>query len=138
MRSNNDSKRINKNKLKQFIMRNKDLFWSISDKDKKKLSLDSIIETILNYGDEDNVKELFEIIGTKKVAEVFFKDISRKRVNYYPRTVNFFKFPFKIEHPVKFDSIITLPKLLDLAAMKAYAIGRRAKWNMNLNMRLNS
>lgn len=31
-------------------------------------------------------------------------------------------------NPVRIDSIITIPSLLSLAAMKAYALGRRAKW----------
>lgn len=42
--------------------------------------------------------------------------------------VTFFSYPWPIEHPVKFDTFITLPTLLTLAAMKAYALGRRAKW----------
>ncbi|HCE58512.1 MAG TPA: hypothetical protein DER09_11955 [Prolixibacteraceae bacterium] len=42
--------------------------------------------------------------------------------------VTFFHFPFIIEHRNKIKDIITLPDLLTLAAMKAYALGRRAKW----------
>jgi hypothetical protein len=42
--------------------------------------------------------------------------------------VTFFSYPWPVEHPVKFDAFITLPTLLTLAAMKAYALGRRAKW----------
>ena len=41
--------------------------------------------------------------------------------------ITFFQFPFKV--PVKKTSLgIKMPSLLDLAAMKAYALGRRAKW----------
>jgi hypothetical protein len=40
----------------------------------------------------------------------------------------FFSYPYSIQHPVKIDSIITIPSLLSLAAMKAFAMGRRAKW----------
>lgn len=40
----------------------------------------------------------------------------------------FFYFPHHIEHPVDFEGIIKIPALLDLAAMKAYALGGRAKW----------
>ncbi len=40
----------------------------------------------------------------------------------------FFQYPFKIEKKVLFENIIYLPDLIDLAAMKAYALGRRAKW----------
>lgn len=40
----------------------------------------------------------------------------------------FFQFPFEIKAKVKFENILKLPELLDLAAMKAYALGRRSKW----------
>lgn len=42
--------------------------------------------------------------------------------------ITFFSYPFTIQHPVNIDSFITIPSLLSLAAMKAYALGRRAKW----------
>ncbi len=40
----------------------------------------------------------------------------------------FFQFEFNIPHEVKVDKYITIPNLLDLAAMKAYALGHRSKW----------
>ena len=48
--------------------------------------------------------------------------------------LTFFNFPYKIEHKQKFNNIITLPTLLDLAAMKAYAFGGRAKWKDYVDM----
>ncbi|MBU0566636.1 nucleotidyl transferase AbiEii/AbiGii toxin family protein [bacterium] len=42
--------------------------------------------------------------------------------------MTFYSFPFKIENLIDFKSIIKMPSLLDLAAMKAYALGGRAKW----------
>lgn len=42
--------------------------------------------------------------------------------------VTFFQFPFTIEPSVSYESYLRLPSLLDLAAMKAYALGRRSKW----------
>ena len=48
--------------------------------------------------------------------------------------LTFFNFPFKIEHKQKFESIIKMPTLLDLAAMKAYAFGGRAKWKDYVDM----
>ncbi|MFH1129586.1 MAG: nucleotidyl transferase AbiEii/AbiGii toxin family protein [Patescibacteria group bacterium] len=36
--------------------------------------------------------------------------------------------PFKIDFSEKFEDIINIPDLLTLAAMKAYALNRRAKW----------
>jgi len=40
----------------------------------------------------------------------------------------FFRYPYKIDYSKKFDNIIKLPDLLTLAAMKAFALGMRAKW----------
>ncbi len=42
--------------------------------------------------------------------------------------ITFFNFPFEVEHKLKFENYITMPTLLDLAAMKAFALGGRAKW----------
>ena len=42
--------------------------------------------------------------------------------------ITFFNFPHKIVHSMDFDGIIKMPTLLDLAAMKTYALGGRAKW----------
>ena len=40
----------------------------------------------------------------------------------------FFQFPYKISYSESLDDIIKLPDILTLAAMKAFALGRRAKW----------
>ena len=40
----------------------------------------------------------------------------------------FLCFPYKIDFPQKFDGATKLPDLLTLAAMKAFALSRRAKW----------
>jgi len=42
--------------------------------------------------------------------------------------VTFFQFPHKINAKIDFNKIINTPTLLDLASMKAYALGGRAKW----------
>ncbi|MBI4993016.1 MAG: nucleotidyl transferase AbiEii/AbiGii toxin family protein [Candidatus Magasanikbacteria bacterium] len=40
----------------------------------------------------------------------------------------FFQFPYKINFSESFESVLKLPDILTLAAMKAFALGRRAKW----------
>ncbi len=40
----------------------------------------------------------------------------------------FFQYPYEIKSFINFEEIIRMPSLLDLAAMKAYALGGRAKW----------
>lgn len=42
--------------------------------------------------------------------------------------VTFFQYPFLINPSTKFEDYFRLPSLLQLAAMKAYALGRRSKW----------
>jgi hypothetical protein len=42
--------------------------------------------------------------------------------------LTFFHYPFKISFSQKFNSIINMPDLVTLAAMKAYALGRRVRW----------
>lgn len=40
----------------------------------------------------------------------------------------FFQFPYKIDYSESLGKIVKLPNILTLAAMKAFALGRRAKW----------
>lgn len=42
--------------------------------------------------------------------------------------VTFFQYPFQIEPVNHFEDCFRLPSLLQLSAMKAYALGRRSKW----------
>ncbi len=42
--------------------------------------------------------------------------------------LTFLEYPFKIEHEVDFEGIISMPNVLTIAAMKAYTLGRRGKW----------
>jgi len=42
--------------------------------------------------------------------------------------LTFFQFPHKINATINLNNIIKIPNLIDLAAMKAYALGGRAKW----------
>lgn len=42
--------------------------------------------------------------------------------------MTFFQYPFSVKTPHQLDKVIKMPGVLDLAAMKAYALGRRAKW----------
>jgi ABC-type nitrate/sulfonate/bicarbonate transport system ATPase subunit len=81
--------------IKEFIRENSSLFWYIKEDAKENISIELLVETILNYGNEKGVKKLFDLVGIKKVAEIFYKQISGTRVNYLPRTVHFFDLYFK-------------------------------------------
>ena len=71
-----------------------------------------------------------KIIEEKKYST---KDILYEAYDQMHLVVNsvkmtFFQFPHSIAATQKFGTIISIPSLLDLAAMKAYALGGRAKW----------
>ncbi len=40
----------------------------------------------------------------------------------------FFEYPYPVQVNCKFEDILKLPDLLNLASMKAFALGRRSKW----------
>ncbi|MBC8525630.1 MAG: hypothetical protein ISS28_02015 [Candidatus Cloacimonetes bacterium] len=86
---------MNSPEVKKFIRENSHLFWWIKEESKEDISLNLLVEAILNYGNEKSVKKLFELVGIKKVAEIFYEATNRIRVNYYPDVVNFFNLYFK-------------------------------------------
>lgn len=89
------NKSLNSTEIKQFIRKNNNLFWYIPEKKKQDISLDLLVETILNYGDMESVKKLFELIGIKKAFKVFKGQINNKRNNYFLPVRNFFELYFE-------------------------------------------
>lgn len=69
-----------------------------------------------------------------KISESGFPyDVTRHVTEQLNVTINdvkftFYQYPFPIETPDSFKGILRMPTLIDLAAMKAYALGRRSKW----------
>ena len=60
----------------------------------------------------------------KKIAE----DTDQLHLFINEIKVTFFNYPYQVEHTASLDKVISMPTLLSLAAMKAFALGRRAKW----------
>jgi hypothetical protein len=81
--------------IQAFIQEHGYLWWWMPEERKKQLSLNSVVEGILNHGNEKSVKRLFELIGIKRVSEIFFQQISGKRTNYNKLTIHFFKLYFQ-------------------------------------------
>jgi len=48
--------------------------------------------------------------------------------------ITFLHFPYPVPHSHKINEFISAPSLLTLAAMKAFALGRRAKWKDYVDM----
>ncbi|HAQ21347.1 MAG TPA: hypothetical protein DCR40_19270 [Prolixibacteraceae bacterium] len=73
----------------------------------------SIIQNISSFN--------FKYSVTRRVTEQLNVNINNVKFTFY-------QYPFKINATERLDDILRLPSLLDLAAMKTYALGRRSKW----------
>ncbi|MCP5107040.1 MAG: nucleotidyl transferase AbiEii/AbiGii toxin family protein [bacterium] len=62
------------------------------------------------------------------VQNILYEDHDQMHLIINSVKMTFFNFPTEIKHPVDLEGIVKIPVLLDLAAMKAYALGGRAKW----------
>ncbi|MBN2698976.1 MAG: hypothetical protein JXR52_09125 [Bacteroidales bacterium] len=88
---------MNSPEIKAFIRQNSDLFWYIPEEKKEDISLDVLVEFILNFGDMDTVKEMIRIIGIQQVAYHFFhatKLSKRRKSNFNELTLNYFTLLF--------------------------------------------
>ncbi len=76
--------------IKQFIREHSNLFWYTPEDQKENISLEFLVETIFNYGNLDDVRKLLDLLGTERIANIFFNLEGRKKMNYYPEIYNFF------------------------------------------------
>jgi hypothetical protein len=84
-----------------FIQAHRALFWSVSDAQLSNISDVLLVETILNYGSLEDVKELFQLLDAKEVARLFRQSTSdRVRNNYFPEVRNFFNLYFNRHAPI--------------------------------------
>jgi hypothetical protein len=67
-----------------------------------------------------------EELPYKKVR--LFEDIDQLHLMINGIKITFLSFPYQIDHPVSVEQYIKTPTLLTLSSMKAFALGRRAKW----------
>jgi len=74
-----------------------------------------------------SIRNLIEKSGFT-VDNLLYEAFDQMHVVVNSVKITFFNFPYKIVHLMDFDGIINIPTLLDLAAMKTYAMGGRAKW----------
>ena len=81
--------------INDFIKKRPYLVWYT--KNLEHLSEEAIVESVLNFGDWNDVKEMISILGIKRVAKIFRKQTNprKKRINYDSKIVNYFKLFFK-------------------------------------------
>jgi hypothetical protein len=84
--------------LKALIRKNAFLFWYSKDSEKENLPLSVVLEFFINYAKQEDIKALFEIVGIKNAAKVFFEQIGRSERaanNYDGLSRNYFTLLFK-------------------------------------------
>ena len=89
---------------------------------------------MFTLNDFDSVKIRKKITKDFNIEKVFVNEGEEYTVLIKGVKVTFLHYPFNIDFKDKLDSIIKLPSLLILSAMKAYALGRRAKWKDYVDM----
>ena len=63
-------------------------------KDFQKLSKESLVENILNWGDFKDIQKMIDILGMQETAGIFRNQIAQKRNNYQPQIKNYFQLYF--------------------------------------------
>ena len=91
----------NSPELKALIRKNAHLFWYSKDSEKENLPLPVVLEFFINYAEKEDIKALFNIVGIKNAAAVFFEQIKKwgDRSNYFPEFQNYFTLYFKKHAP---------------------------------------
>ena len=88
----------------------------------------SIDFDLFSFGKINRMRIRQKISETRFKHNLIFEDIDQIHFVLNEVKLTFFQYPYEIEHQTKLENIITMPSLLSLAAMKAFALGRRAKW----------
>lgn len=78
-----------------YIRHRRPLFWSVADDKLPGISDELLVETILNFGTLNDVRELIKLLGLQQTAATFYKaTTNRSRHNYFPEVANFFRLYF--------------------------------------------
>ena len=85
--------------MRDFILNHKTFWWWVPEKELSALSIASVVEATLNYGQEEDLAILFEMIGVSKVSEIFKAGNKGIRSNYQSDVIAFFDAYFKRHVP---------------------------------------
>jgi hypothetical protein len=82
--------------IQEFIKKKQSLFWAVPKEKKSDISNILLVETILNYGTLEDVRELIGLLGLRQTAAIFFQTSqNRERHNYFPPVENYFRLYFQ-------------------------------------------
>lgn len=88
-------------------------------------SIDFDLFTAINF-DTDKIREI--IRKEHLIQDVLVENPNELTVFVDSVKMTFYKYPFNIDFSLPFLDIIKIPDLTILGAMKAFALGKRAKW----------
>lgn len=89
---------------------------------------ESIDYDLFTFDEFINKKIRRKITQVAKIEAIILDEAGQFTFKINGVRFTFFQFPYKINYTESFDDIIKMPDILTLAAMKAFALGRRAKW----------
>jgi len=76
-------------KLQDIIAKKPYLAWYV--KDPKKLSDESVLEHVLNYGNWEDVQQYIQVKGLRETAHIFTQSLNHTRSNYLPEVKHYFR-----------------------------------------------
>ena len=88
-------------------------------------SIDFDLFTIKKINKSRIKQKVFALPYNKRT---FLEDVDQIHFHINGVKTTFFLYPYPVEHLEFLDGVISMPSLLSLSAMKAFALGRRAKW----------
>ncbi|MBU1246930.1 MAG: nucleotidyl transferase AbiEii/AbiGii toxin family protein [Patescibacteria group bacterium] len=88
----------------------------------------SIDFDLFSYEEFKNEKIKRKILRYGKIEETYVSEPQEYTFLLNSVKMTFLTYPYEVKNVVLFDKIIQMPDLLSLAAMKAFALGRRGKW----------
>ena len=88
----------------------------------------SIDFDLFKFSSVNHKKNIDKIAGRNFPFEITRRIAGQMNVTVQEVKLTFLEYPFPVAAKMWFENVIKLPELIDLAAMKAYALGRRSKW----------
>jgi len=89
---------------------------------------ESVDFDLFSFEEFKNVNIKKRILRSKKIDNIIRDETEQFTFVINGVLFTFFRYPFKINYEINFNQTLKMPSLLTLAAMKLFALGRRAKW----------
>jgi len=94
----------------------------------------SIDFDLFKYNQLNHKKIIDKVSSFNQKFSIFLRTPEHLNLSIEDVKFTFLQYPFPIEPKISFNNLIKMPSLIDLASMKAYALGRRSKWKDYVDM----